>query len=99
MARVSVVMPTFGQPAFLPRPAASLLGQSFADWDLVIVDDGSEDATAAAVAPFLADGRIPYGRLERNRGLGAALNAALDRAQGELMAYLPSDDALHADHL
>ena len=77
MPAVSVLMPTFEQAAFLPRAVASLHRQSLADWELVIVDDGSQDDTAAAVAPFLTDRRIALHRLPRNRGLGAALNRGL----------------------
>lgn len=100
MARVSVLMPTYEQAAFLPRAVESLRAQTFADWELVVVDDGSPDGTSAAVAPFLAeDRRISFHRLPENRGLGAALNRGLDRTEAPLVAYLPSDDVLHADHL
>lgn len=98
-ARVSVLMPTFDQAAFLPRAVESLRAQTFADWELVIVNDGSPDDTDGAVAPYLSDPRVRYRRLEHNLGLGAALNAALDLAAGEFIAYLPSDDLLYADHL
>ena len=47
-AQVSVLMPTYGQAAFLGRAVASLLAQTLTDWELVVVDDGSPDATAAA---------------------------------------------------
>ncbi|EYB69147.1 hypothetical protein DEIPH_ctg011orf0130 [Deinococcus phoenicis] len=49
--------------------------------------------------PYLSDPRITYHRLERNRGLGAALNHALSRAQAPLVAYLPSDDVYYREHL
>ncbi len=97
--RVGVVMPTFRQAPFVPRAVASLLGQTFADWELVVVDDGSPDGTGDVVAPFLADPRLRYLRLEENRGLGHALNAGRDLLRADLVAYLPSDDVYHADHL
>lgn len=96
---VSVVMPTYGQASFIARAIESLLAQSFADWELVIVDDGSPDATREVVAPYLADPRIRHTRLPRNGGLGAALNVGLTQARGALIAYLPSDDLYHRDHL
>lgn len=97
--RVSVLMPTFEQAAFIGRALDSLWAQSFTDWELVIVDDGSCDDTAAALAPWLADARARYLRFDSNGGLGRAINAGLDVARGELLAYLPSDDVWHARHL
>lgn len=97
--RVSVLMPSYGQARFIGRAIASLQAQSVGDWELLIVDDGSPDATAAAVAPFLGDPRVVYRRLERNLGLGAALNLALEMARGRYIAYLPSDDLFYAEHL
>ena len=99
MARVSVLMPVFEQAAFLPRAVSSLVAQTEADWELVIVDDGSTDDVAGALAPFAGDPRVALHRLPANRGLGAALNVALERSRAPLIAYLPADDVLHADHL
>jgi hypothetical protein len=97
--RVSVLMPTYQQAHFIRRALESLLAQTLWDWELLIVDDGSPDATGQLVAPYLADARIRYYRLDRNRGLGAALNYALARARAPLVAYLPSDDVYWVDHL
>ncbi|GAA5534262.1 glycosyltransferase family A protein [Deinococcus aluminii] len=97
--RVSVLMPTFKQASFLPRAIESLLAQSLPDWELIVVDDGSPDNTAQVIQPYLADPRISFHRLERNLGLGAALNHALSLAQAPLVAYLPSDDVYYREHL
>ncbi len=97
--RVAVLMPTYGHAPFIRRALESLRAQTLDDWELIIVDDGSPDDTAAAVAPYRADPRVRYLRLERNRGLGAALNTALDLARAPLVAYLPSDDVYYAEHL
>lgn len=96
---VSVLMPTFDQARFLPRAVDSLLAQERADWELVIVDDASPDETPTVVEPYLVDSRITYRRLADNVGLGAALNRAIDLASAPVLAYLPSDDVYHADHL
>jgi glycosyltransferase involved in cell wall biosynthesis len=96
---VSVLMPTYDHEHFIRRAVDSLLAQTLTDWELVIVDDGSPDGTRAAVAPYLADPRVRYQRLERNVGLGAALNRALDAARAPLVAYLPSDDVYYPEHL
>ena len=98
-AIVAVLMPTYAQAAFLPRAVASLRGQTFEDWELVIVDDASPDDTPATVAALAADERIRYHRLAANGGLGRSLNVALDLAAADRIAYLPSDDVLLRDHL
>ena len=96
---VSVLMPTYDQARFLPRAVQALLDQELAEWELVIVDDGSPDDTEAAVKPFLGDPRVRYERLPENRGTGAALNRGLDLTTAPLVAYLPSDDVVYAEHL
>jgi hypothetical protein len=97
--RVSVLMPSYEQDAFLPRALASLFAQSLPDWEAIVIDDGSSGATRAALAPWRDDPRLHYLRHERNEGLGRALNAGLDRARAPLVAYLPSDDLFYRDHL
>ncbi|MBA2701525.1 MAG: glycosyltransferase family 2 protein [Chloroflexi bacterium] len=96
---ISVLMPTHNQAAFLPRALESLLAQTISAWELVVINDGSSDETPRAIEPYLADPRIVYRRIHENRGLGAALNLALDRARAPLLAYLPSDDQFFPNHL
>jgi glycosyltransferase involved in cell wall biosynthesis len=96
---VSVLMPTYQQSRFIRRALDSLLAQTLTDWEAIIVDDGSRDGTAQAVLPFLDDSRIHYHKLSGNKGLGKALNEGLIRANGSLVAYLPSDDVYYSDHL
>lgn len=97
--RVTVLMPTYKQAYFICRALASLQAQTFPGWELVIVNDGSPDNTQVCIEPYLSDGRIHYHAFDHNQGLGATLNYALDHAQGELIAYLPSDDVYYAHHL
>ena len=97
--RVSVVMPTYDQDAFLPAAVHSLRSQSMADWELVVVDDGSPGDARAVLGDALEDPRIALVSLPRNAGLGAALNRGLDETSGAYVAYLPSDDTYFADHL
>ena len=98
-ARVSVIMPTWGHAAFIRRALDSLVRQTFTDWEIRIVFDGVSDETPSLLAGYARDPRVHVRELDANRGLGAALNAGLDDAQGELVAYLPSDDVWAADHL
>lgn len=96
---VSVLMPTYGQAAFIVRAIESLLAQRYSNWQLIIVDDGSRDDTQAQLTPYRDDPRITVHVNAQNEGLGAALNRALDLSDGELVAYLPSDDVWYSDHL
>lgn len=96
---ISVLMPTYQHAAFIARAVRSLLAQTAADWELIIVDDASPDDTAAVIEPFCSDPRIRYMRRAENGGVGKSLNDALDLARGAYIAYLPSDDVYYADHL
>ncbi|WP_448639076.1 glycosyltransferase [Geodermatophilus sp. URMC 63] len=97
-ARVAVLVPVHDQAAFLPRALESLLAQEETAWEAVVVDDGSRepDAVAAAVP---ADPRVRLVRTRDNRGLGAALNTALDETTAPVVAHLPADDVWFPGHL
>ncbi|MDP5181830.1 glycosyltransferase family 2 protein [Blastococcus sp. BMG 814] len=98
--RVAVLVPVHDQAAYLPRALDGLLSQQVADWEAVVVDDGSRDPDAvAAVLAGLPDDRIRLRHHPGNRGLGAALNAGLDATTAPVVAYLPADDVWFADHL
>ena len=99
LPRVSVLMPIHNGAAFVRRALDSLWAQTFTLWELVIVDDGSTDETAAALVPYTDDPRVSLMRFAENRGLGAALNAATDTARADLIAYLPADDVYYPEHL
>src|SRR5437016_14019045 len=96
---VSVVIPTYEQARFIARALDSLQAQALTDWEAIVIDDGSRDATAEMVSPYLSDVRIRYHRLAENQGLGYALNKGITKAKASLIAYLPSDDVYYRDHL
>ncbi len=91
---VAVLVPVHDQAAFLPRALGSLLAQDRSDFECVVVDDGSADGPSVPDDP-----RVRLLRCPDNRGLGAALNTALDATTAPVVAYLPADDAWDADHL
>ncbi|MDQ4068926.1 MAG: glycosyltransferase [Actinomycetota bacterium] len=97
--RVSVIMPTYDHDRFLPAAVASLLAQTESDWELIVVDDGSPGDTRGALADALDDPRLRLEALDRNLGLGAALNRGLALATARYVAYLPSDDVYYGHHL
>jgi glycosyltransferase involved in cell wall biosynthesis len=90
--KVSVILPTYNRAALLGTAMESVLGQSFGDLELVVVDDGSVDDTGRLVRRYQdADARVRYLRQE-NRGIGAAMNAGIRAASGQLIARIDSDD-------
>ena len=90
MPLVTVVMPTWQRAAVLPRAVHSVLGQTMPDLELVVVDDGSTDATQEVLAGC-ADPRLRV-LTTAHAGAAAARNAALEVARGELVAYLDTDN-------
>lgn len=94
--RVSVVIPAYNCAAYLPEAIQSVFAQTYPDWEIVVVDDGSTDATEAVVAPFLD--RIRYIR-QANKGLPGARNTGIRATTGELVALLDADDAWSPDKL
>ncbi len=87
---VSVVIPAFDAEAYIEEALASVLAQSLAPVEVVVVDDGSRDGTAARAAAV--DPRVRVLRQE-NRGVSAARNAGVSAAQGAWVAFLDADDA------
>jgi glycosyltransferase involved in cell wall biosynthesis len=90
---ISVVMATYNRADTLPRAVDSVLRQSHKDWELLIVDDGSTDATHE-VLESLDDPRIRIYRHPHNRGMHAAKNTGLDHLSGEWFTTLDSDDEM-----
>lgn len=96
---VSIIMPTYNQGAFIARAIRSAQLQTFSNWELIIVNDGSTDYTNEIIQDFLSDERIRYISYTPNAGLGKAINTGLDAAMYSWIAYLPSDDIWFSDHL
>jgi glycosyltransferase involved in cell wall biosynthesis len=93
MPTVSVILPTYNSAHFIGAAIESVLVQSFQDFELLILDDGSTDHTATAVAPYLlADNRVQLLRQEHNEGLQKTLNRGLRAATGEMIARIDADD-------
>jgi glycosyltransferase involved in cell wall biosynthesis len=90
-------MAVFNDERFVADAVTSILGQTFTDFELIVVDDGSRDASAGIVASF-HDPRIRLIRQE-NRGLAASLNRAIEEARGAYIARHDSDDLSHPDRL
>lgn len=94
---VSVIVPTFNRPRQLAQAVKSILGQTFADFEIIVVNDAGMDA--ASVLSAFHDNRIRYMRHEENQGLAAARNTGIRVARGTHIAYLDDDDIYYSDHL
>ncbi len=87
--RVSVIIPTYNRGWILEEAVDSVLAQTYTDFELIVVDDGSTDDTRALLQPY--GQRIAYVHQD-NQGVSAARNTGLRLARGELIALLDSDD-------
>lgn len=88
---VSIIMPTYNCAKFIKETIQSVLNQTYENWELVIVDDCSNDNTEEIVESF-NDKRIKYHKLEKNSGAAVARTTAMKMAIGNYMAFLDSDD-------
>ena len=91
MPCVSVILPVHNRADVLPRAIESVIAQELADFELIVVDDGSTDESATLVQSF-ADDRIRLIRLDKNRGGNVARNEGIRAARSSLIAFLDSDD-------
>ncbi|WP_297538818.1 glycosyltransferase family A protein [Roseovarius sp.] len=99
---VSVILPTWNRAQSVATAVASALLQSYAPKEVIVIDDGSQDATVALLQQRFPE-PVAAGRLvivtQENAGVSAARNAGLAQAQGDVVAYLDSDNHWDADHL
>src|SRR5271154_6542620 len=93
MAKVDIIIPAFNAANYLPTAVESVLSQTFDDWRILLVDDGSTDNTAEVVAPFQdrLGPKLSYIK-QNNRGLPAARNTAIRASTAEFLALLDADD-------
>jgi len=88
---VSVIIPTYNRARLIGRAIRSILNQTYNDFEVIIVDDGSQDNTKEVVERF-TDKRIRYIRLEKNMGAGAARNKGIEASRGKYIGFQDSDD-------
>jgi glycosyltransferase involved in cell wall biosynthesis len=99
MPHISILMPVRNEERYLQAALNSLYRQTFSNWELIVVDDGSEDSTPSILAEAARqDNRVQVVRREGG-GLAAALNAGLQRCQASLVARLDGDDICHPRRL
>ena len=94
---ISIIIPTYNRAKFLPRAIESVINQTFKDWELIIVDDGSTDKTSNVVKQY-QDNRIRY-IYQENSERSAARNNGIKHAKGKYICFLDSDDYYLSSHL
>ncbi len=95
----SVLVPNYNQADYLPEALESLRHQSFADWEAVVVDDGSTDRTREVMEEYARRDRRIRCLHKTNGGVSSALNEGMKQARGEWICWLSSDDFFEADKL
>ncbi len=88
---ISIVTPTYNRAGLVPHTVRSIQAQTFTDWELLLVDDGSTDDTENVIRSFLEDKRVRYFRKE-NTGQADSLNYGATFARGDYITFLDSDD-------
>lgn len=95
---VSVIMPTFNQAAFIQQAVESVLGQSYSDLELIIIDNFSSDNTMVVI-DRLRDARIKVLRYDNQGVIASARNYGVKHSNGQIIAFLDSDDVWHVNFL
>lgn len=97
---VTVITPVYNSEKFIKETMLSVLCQTHADWEMILVDDCSTDRSAEMIAELAKDdARFRYYKLIKNSGAAAARNFALDKANGRFIAYLDADDTWRENKL
>lgn len=96
---ISIITPSFNSEKFISDTIQSVKNQTYQNWEMIIVDDGSTDRTVSIIEEFLHDNRIQLHRLDKNSGTGVARNTAISIAKGRYIAFLDSDDLWKPDKL
>ncbi len=98
--KVSVIIPTYNRAYCLGKAIESVLAQTYTDFELLVVDDGSTDNTKEVVEQYIAkDNRVHFLSMDTNGGVAAARNYGMRAALGEYIAFQDSDDYWHQDKL
>jgi glycosyltransferase involved in cell wall biosynthesis len=89
MAKVSVIIPAYNGDRFIQKTIDSVLAQTFTDYEIIVIDDGSQDNTSQVLESYGKNIQYIY---QHNQGVAAARNRGIDLAKGELIAFLDQDD-------
>lgn len=96
---VSVIVPVFNNAAYVGKCIESILNQSFADFELIIIDDGSTDESFEICSKYEKRDKRVHVIKQANNGVSSARNRGLEIAKGKFVAFVDSDDEIHKDYL
>lgn len=100
LTKVSIIIPTYNVSKYIEGTIYSVINQSFRNYELIIVDDGSTDNTVEVAENILHNSNINYKIIKQtNKGVSVARNIGIDNAMGEYIYILDSDDIIHKDFL
>ena len=91
MPKISVIISAYNHEKYVAKSIESILNQTFLDFELIVVDNGSSDSTYKIIKT-IKDPRIKIFRIKKNIGFGYALNFALNKSRGEYISLFSSDD-------
>ena len=93
----SIIIPTYNRANLIAKTLDSILNQSFKDFEVIIVDDGSTDNTSEIISPYISN-QIRYIK-KSNAERGASRNVGINEAKGQFVTFIDSDDLMYANHL
>lgn len=97
--KLSIITPVYNRASTVGRTIESVINQSYRNFELILVNDGSSDDSDSVIQPYLTDKRIVYINYSPNRGVNHARNRGIEKATGEFILFLDSDDYLTNDAL
>lgn len=95
---ISIIIPTYNRAHLIERAINSVLAQSYRDWELIIVDDGSSDNTDSVINSYASDPRVKYIKKE-NTGAAHSRNVGVDNCESEIITFIDSDDEANENWL
>jgi len=96
---VSIILPTFNREEYLLRSVESVIAQTYNNWELIIIDDGSNDNTKGVLKSYMVQHpNIKY-YYHSNKGVALSMNVGIKKSVGEFITFLGSDDEYLPDHL
>jgi glycosyltransferase involved in cell wall biosynthesis len=95
----SVVIPTYNRAGLILKTLSSVLAQTYAHYEIIVIDDCSTDNTAEILEPLIREGKIRYLRHDHNYERSQARNTGMEKATGEFLTFLDSDDLMYPANL
>ena len=98
-AHISIIIPTFNRASIIGITLDSILAQTYANWECIVVDDGSTDATEELLQKYMLDDRFQFIKNNRSKGAPGARNTGLLKATGEFIFFFDSDNSMEPNTL